>query len=168
MAQFAAGGKPTGKKDLAQIAMTYGHVYVAQVAMGANPAQTLRALKEAESYDGPSLIIAYAPCINHGIKAGMNRSMVEMKKAVRAGYWNMLRYDPRLAAEGKNPLQIDSAKPTEKYRDFIKGENRYASLSMKNPAMAEKLFVESEKAALNRYDSLINRRNSLEPKEGQA
>jgi pyruvate-ferredoxin/flavodoxin oxidoreductase len=98
----------------------------------------------------------------------MNRSMVEMKKAVRAGYWNMLRYDPRLAAEGKNPLQIDSAKPTEKYRDFIKGENRYASLSMKNPAMAEKLFVESEKAALNRYDSLINRRNSLEPKEGQA
>ena len=168
VAQFAAGGKPTGKKDLAQIAMTYGHVYVAQVAMGANPAQTLRALKEAESYDGPSLIIAYAPCINHGIKAGMNRSMVEMKKAVRAGYWNMLRYDPRLAAEGKNPLQIDSAKPTEKYRDFIKGENRYASLSMKNPAMAEKLFVESEKAALNRYDSLINRRNSLEPKEGQA
>ena len=168
VAQFAAGGKPTGKKDLAQIAMTYGHVYVAQVAMGANPAQTLRALREAESYDGPSLIIAYAPCINHGIKAGMNRSMVEMKKAVRAGYWNMLRYDPRLAAEGKNPLQIDSAKPTEGYRDFLKGEVRYASLSMKNPGQAEKLFAESEKAALGRYDGLINRRNSLEPKEGQA
>ncbi|MCF0123025.1 MAG: pyruvate:ferredoxin (flavodoxin) oxidoreductase [Ruminiclostridium sp.] len=168
VAQFAAGGKPTGKKDLAQIAMAYGHVYVAQVAMGANPAQTLRALREAESYDGPSLIIAYAPCINHGIKAGMNRSMLEMKKAVRAGYWNMLRFDPRLAEEGKNPLQIDSAKPTEAYRDFLKGEVRYASLSMKNPGEAEKLFAESEKAALGRYEGLINRRNSLEPKEGQA
>ena len=168
VAQFAAGGKPTGKKDLAQIAMTSGHVYVAQVAMGANPAQTLRALKEAESYDGPSLIIAYAPCINHGIKAGMNRSMVEMKKAVRAGYWNLLRFDPRLAAEGKNPLQIDSAKPNEEYKSFLKGEVRYASLSMKNPSQAAQLFEESEKAALGRYDSLINRRNSLEPKEGQA
>ena len=168
VAQFAAGGKPTCKKDLAQIAMTSGHVYVAQVAMGANPAQTLRALKEAESYDGPSLIIAYAPCINHGIKAGMNRSMVEMKKAVRAGYWNLLRFDPRLAAEGKNPLQIDSAKPNEEYKSFLKGEVRYASLSMKNPSQAAQLFEESEKAALGRYDSLINRRNSLEPKEGQA
>ena len=168
VAQFAAGGKPTGKKDLAQIAMTYGHVYVAQVAMGANPAQTLRAIREAESYDGPSLIIAYAPCINHGIKAGMNRSMVEMKKAVRAGYWNLLRFDPRLAAEGKNPLQIDSAAPTEAYRDFLKGENRYASLTMKNPSQAEALYQASEKAALGRYDSLIHRRESLEPKEGQA
>ncbi|MCI8415048.1 MAG: pyruvate:ferredoxin (flavodoxin) oxidoreductase, partial [Ruminiclostridium sp.] len=96
VARFADGGKITGKKDLAQIAMAYGHIYVAQVAMGANPAQTLRAIKEAESYDGPSLIIAYAPCINHGLKAGMNRSMLEMKKAVRAGYWNLLRFDPRL------------------------------------------------------------------------
>ena len=136
--------------------------------MGANPAQTLRAIREAESYDGPSLIIAYAPCINHGIKAGMNRSMVEMKKAVRAGYWNLLRFDPRLAAEGKNPLQIDSAAPTEAYRDFLKGENRYASLTMKNPAQAEALYQASEKAALGRYDSLIHRRESLEPKEGQA
>ena len=98
----------------------------------------------------------------------MNRSMVEMKKAVRAGYWNLLRFDPRLAAEGKNPLQIDSAKPTEAYSDFLKGEVRYASLSMKNPSQAAKLFAESEKAALGRYDGLINRRNSLEPKEGQA
>ena len=168
VAQFAAGGKPTGKKDLAQIAMTNGHVYVAQVAMGANPAQTLRALKEAESYDGPSLIIAYAPCINHGLKAGMNRSMVEMKKAVRAGYWNLLRFDPRLAEEGKNPLQIDSAKPNEDYQSFLRGEVRYASLRMKNPEHADALFAESEKNALGRYESLIQRHNSLEPKEGLA
>jgi pyruvate-ferredoxin/flavodoxin oxidoreductase len=168
VAQFAAGGKPTGKKDLAQIAMTNGNVYVAQVAMGANPAQTMQALVEAESYDGPSLIIAYAPCINHGIKAGMNRSMLEMKKAVRAGYWNLLRYDPRLAAQGKNPLSIDSAKPTEEYQNFLKGEVRYASLAMKNPDQAAALFEASEKAALGRYDSLMNRRESLEPKEGQA
>ena len=158
----------TGKKDLAQIAMTNGHVYVAQVAMGANPAQTLRALKEAESYDGPSLIIAYAPCINHGLKAGMNRSMVEMKKAVRAGYWNLLRFDPRLAEEGKNPLQIDSAKPNEDYQSFLRGEVRYASLRMKNPEHADALFAESEKNALGRYESLIQRHNSLEPKEGLA
>ena len=168
VAQFAAGGKPTGKKDLAQIAMTNGHVYVAQVAMGGNPAQTLRALKEAESYDGPSLIIAYAPCINHGLKAGMNRSMVEMKKAVRAGYWNLLRFDPRLAEEGKNPLQIDSAKPNEDYQSFLRGEVRYASLRMKNPEHADALFAESEKNALGRYESLIQRHNSLEPKEGLA
>ena len=168
VAQFAAGGKPTGKKDLAQIAMTNGHVYVAQVAMGANPAQTLRALKEAEGYDGPSLIIAYAPCINHGLKAGMNRSMVEMKKAVRAGYWNLLRFDPRLAEEGKNPLQIDSAKPNEDYQSFLRGEVRYASLRMKNPEHADALFAESEKNALGRYESLIQRHNSLEPKEGLA
>ncbi len=168
VAQFAAGGKPTGKKDLAQIAMTNGNVYVAQVAIGSNPTQTLKALVEAESYDGPSLIIAYAPCINHGIKSGMNRSMLEMKKAVSSGYWNLLRFDPRLAAEGKNPLQIDSAKPNGEYKNFLKGEVRYASLTMKNPTQAEKLYQDSEKAALARYDSLINRRSSLEPKEGQA
>ena len=168
VAQFAAAGKPTGKKDLAQIAMTSGHVYVAQVAMGANPAQTMKALVEAESYDGPSLIIAYAPCINHGIKAGMNRSMVEMKNAVRAGYWNLLRYDPRKAEAGLNPLSIDSAKPNEDYKKFIKGEVRYASLSMKNPEHAAQLYAESEKNALGRYDSLMRRKDSLEPKEGQA
>ena len=148
--------------------MTSGHVYVAQVAMGANPAQTLKALREAESYDGPSLIIAYAPCINHGLKAGMNRSMVEMKKAVRAGYWNLMRFDPRLAEAGKNPLQIDSAKPNEDYQSFLKGEVRYASLTMKNPAQAKVLYEESEKSAKDRYDSLIQKRNSLEPKEGLA
>ena len=168
VAQFAAGGKPTPKKRLAEIAMTSGHVYVAQVAIGANPAQTLKALREAESYDGPSLIIAYAPCINHGLKAGMNRSMVEMKKAVRAGYWNLMRFDPRLAEAGKNPLQIDSAKPNEDYQSFLKGEVRYASLTMKNPAHAAMLYEESEKSAKDRYDSLIQKRNSLEPKEGLA
>ena len=168
VAQFAAGGKPTDKKDLAQIAMTSGRVYVAQVAIGANPAQTLRALREAESYPGPSLIIAYAPCINHGLKAGMNRSMVEMKKAVRAGYWNLLRYDPRLAAEGKNPLQIDSAKPSEDYQAFLQGEVRYASLTMKNPQHAQALYEASEHNAVRRYESLLQRRASLEPKEGAA
>ena len=168
VAQFAAAGKEIKKKSLAEIAMSYGYIYVAQVAMGANPAQTLRALKEAERYDGPSLIIAYAPCINHGLKAGMNRSMVEMKKAVRAGYWNLLRFDPRLAEEGKNPLQIDSAKPNEDYQSFLRGEVRYASLRMKNPEHADALFAESEKNALGRYESLIQRHNSLEPKEGLA
>ena len=168
VAQFAAGGKPTDKKDLAQIAMTNGHVYVAQVAIGANPAQTLKALREAESYDGPSLIIAYAPCINHGLKAGMNRSMVEMKKAVRAGYWNLLRYDPRLAEAGKNPLQIDSAKPNEDYQAFLQGEVRYASLTMKNPDHAKALYEASEHNAVHRYESLLQRQASLEPKEGAA
>ena len=148
--------------------MTSGRVYVAQVAIGANPAQTLRALREAESYPGPSLIIAYAPCINHGLKAGMNRSMVEMKKAVRAGYWNLLRYDPRLAAEGKNPLQIDSAKPSEDYQAFLQGEVRYASLTMKNPQHAQALYEASEHNAVRRYESLLQRRASLEPKEGAA
>lgn len=124
-------------------------------------------MKEAESYDGPSLIIATPP-VPSRLKAGMNRSMVEMKKAVRAGYWNLLRFDPRLAEEGKNPLQIDSAKPNEDYQSFLRGEVRYASLRMKNPEHADALFAESEKNALGRYESLIQRHNSLEPKEGLA
>lgn len=168
VAQFAANGKPTGKKDLAQIAMTSGHVYVAQVAMGANPAQTLKAIVEAESYDGPSLIIAYAPCINHGIKAGMNRSMPEMKRAVRSGYWNLLRYDPRRAASGENPLILDSAEPNEAYGDFLKGEVRYASLALKDPDRARYLFDASEKEARGRYQGLLQRQESLEPREGGA
>ena len=163
VAQFAAAGKTTSKKDLAQIAMTYGHVYVAQIAIGANPAQTLRAIREAESYDGPSLIIAYAPCINHGIKAGMNQSMPEMKKAVRAGYWNLLRFDPRLAKEGLNPLSIDSSRPSEDYGQFLRGEVRYSSLELKHPERAEKLFAQAESDALKRYDSLVSRKASLEP-----
>ncbi len=162
VAKFAASGKSVKKKDLAQIAMAYGYVYVAQIAMGANPEQTLKALREAESYDGPSLIIAYAPCINHGIKAGMNKSMLEMKKAVRSGYWDLLRYNPALAAESKNPLSIDSAAPTESYKDFIMGEVRYNSLELKFPERAEELFEKGEEIALDRYKTLKHRQDSFE------
>ena len=162
VAKFAASGKSVKKKDLAQIAMAYGYVYVAQIAMGANPEQTLKALREAEAYDGPSLIIAYAPCINHGIKAGMNKSMLEMKKAVRSGYWDLLRYNPALAAEGKNPLSIDSAAPTESYKDFIMGEVRYNSLELKFPERAEELFEKGEEIALDRYKTLKHRQDSFE------
>ncbi len=156
VAKFAASGKKVKKKDLAQIAMAYGYVYVAQIAMGANPAQTLQALKEAESYDGPSLIIAYAPCINHGVKAGMNKAMLEMRNAVRSGYWNLLRYNPDLAEKGLNPLSVDSGKPTENYRDFLMGEVRYNSLNLKFPVEAEELFRKSENCAKERYEALVN------------
>lgn len=162
VAQFAAGGKSVTKKNLAQIAMSYGYVYVAQVAMGANPAQTLKAIKEAESYDGPSLIIAYAPCINHGVKAGMNKSMLEMKKAVRAGYWNLLRYNPDNITKKKNPLSVDSAPPTESYEDFIMGEVRYNSLKLKAPERADLLFKKSEEAAVNRYQKLVKQQKSFD------
>jgi pyruvate-ferredoxin/flavodoxin oxidoreductase len=157
VAKFAASGKRVKKKDLAQIAMAYGYIYVAQVAMGANPEQTLRAFREAEQYDGPSLIIAYAPCINHGVKAGMNKSMLEMRNAVRAGYWNLLRYNPDLAEKGENPLIIDSGKPTEDFRSFLMGEVRYNSLKLKFPEVAEKLFEKAEETALGRYDALVER-----------
>ena len=150
VAKFAASGKKVKKKDLAQIAMAYGYIYVAQIAMGANPAQTLQAIREAEAYDGPSLIIAYAPCINHGVKAGMNKSMLEMRKAVRAGYWNLLRYNPDLP----QPLSLDSGTPSEAYRDFLMGEVRYNSLKLRFPEEAEKLFTSAEKSAMERYDIL--------------
>lgn len=162
VAQFASSGKAVRKKDLAQIAMAYGYVYVAQVAMGANPAQTLKAIKEAEAYDGPSLIIAYAPCINHGVKAGMNKAMLEMKKAVRAGYWNLLRYNPALAAQKRNPLSIDSAPPTESYSDFIMGEVRYNSLKLKDPDRADQLFETAESVALDRYKKLVRQQKSFD------
>ena len=157
VAKFAASGKKVKKKDLAQIAMAYGYVYVAQIAMGANPAQTLLALKEAESYNGPSLIIAYAPCINHGVKAGMNKAMLEMRNAVRSGYWNLLRYNPELAEKGLNPLSLDSGKPDESFRDFLMGEVRYNSLKLKFPEEAENLFARSEETAMERYDALLRR-----------
>ena len=166
VAKFAASGKAVKKKDLAQIAMAYGYVYVAQIAMGANPEQTLKALREAENYDGPSLIIAYAPCINHGVKAGMNRSMLEMKNAVRSGYWNLIRYNPDLEAEGKNPLSIDSQAPTQSYRDFIMGEVRYNSLKLKFPDRAEELFTKAEEAAMDRYDNLVMQKKSMDKKAG--
>ena len=157
VAKFAASGKKVKKKDLAQIAMAYGYVYVAQIAMGANPAQTLLALKEAESYNGPSLIIAYAPCINHGVKAGMNKAMLEMRNAVRSGYWNLLRYNPELAEKGLNPLSLDSGKPDESFRDFLMGEVRYNSLKLKFPEEAENLFARSEETAMERYNALLRR-----------
>ena len=165
VAQFASNGKSVKKKDLAQEAMSYGYVYVAQIAMGANPAQALTAIKEAESYDGPSLIIAYAPCINHGLKAGMDKAMLEMKNAVRSGYWNLLRYDPRKREAGVNPLSIDNPKPTEKYRDFIMGEVRYNSLMLKDPDRAEKLFTRAEKIASQKYNDLVNQKRSFDPEE---
>jgi len=162
VAKFAASGKVVKKKDLVQIAMAYGYVYVAQIAMGANPAQTLKALKEAEAYDGPSLIIAYAPCINHGVKAGMNKSMLEMKRAVRAGYWNLLRYNPALAKEGKNPLSLDSQAATESYGDFIMGEVRYNALKLQFPDRAKELFEKAEESAKERYATLVARQKSME------
>ena len=154
VAQFAATGKGIKKKDLPAIAMSYGYVYVAHIALGADYNQTIKAITEAESYNGPSLIIAYAPCINHGIKGGMGISQMEEKKAVEAGYWQNFRFDPRLADEGKNPFHLDSKAPTASYRDFIMGEVRYNSLTRAFPERAEKLFAEAEKVAKENYERL--------------
>ena len=159
IAQFAAAGKEVKKKDLAAIAMTYGYVYVAQVSMGADRNQCLKAFVEAESYHGPSLIIAYAPCINHGIKGGMIHAQDEEKKAVDAGYWHLFRFDPRLTAEGKNPFHLDSKAPTIAYKDFIMNEVRYNALARSNPARAEELFSSAEKTAADKYDRLVNLSN---------
>ena len=151
VAQFAAGGKETKKKDLASIAMSYGYVYVAQISMGADMAQTVKAIAEAEAYPGPSLILAYAPCINHGIKKGMSKAQTEEKLAVETGYWNNFRFNP--AAENK--FTLDSKAPKmEGYQDFLKGEVRYASLAMKNPERAAKLFAKNEQEAKERYEYL--------------
>ena len=141
IAKFTASGKKVAKKDLAQIAMAYGHVYVAQIALGANPMQAIKAMKEAESYDGPSLIIAYAPCNEHHIKGGLINSSRQEKWAVECGYFNLLRYDPRLTEEGKNPLTIDSKAPDySKFKDFLMSENRFSQLVKINPENAEVLF----------------------------
>ena len=156
VAQFAAAGKAVKKKDLAAIAMSYGYVYVAQCAMGADNNQVLKAMVEAESYNGPSLVICYAPCINHGIKGGMGIAQLEEKKAVEAGYWNIFRYDPRLADEGKNPFMLDGKAPSASYRDFIMGEVRYNSLTRSFPERAEKLFEKAEKVAADKYAHLEN------------
>ncbi len=155
VAQFAAAGKGTKKKDLAQMAISYGYVYVAQVALGSNYMQTLKAILEAESYDGPSLIIAYAPCINHGSRSGMGKSILTEKQAVEAGYWNTFRFDPRLAEEGKNPLSVDSKEPTASYNDFIMNEVRYTSLLQSFPDRAKALFAEAEKNAKEKYEKLV-------------
>ena len=164
VAQFAAAGKPIKKKELAQIAMAYGYVYVAHIAMGASYQQTLNALIEAESYDGPSIVIAYAPCIAHGLRVGMGKSIEWTKKAVEAGYWNNFRFDPRLAAQGKNPLTIDSKEPISAYHDFIMGEVRYSSLSLSFPERAEKLFAAAADEAKGRYELLLMQKEMFEPK----
>lgn len=153
--QFAAAGKEVSKKSLAEIAMSYGYVYVAQIALGANPAQTLKVLLEAEAYKGPSLIIGYAPCELHGIKGGMNHCQDEMKAAVKAGYWNLFSFNPALKAEGKNPFTLTSKPGDGSYQDFLKNETRYTRLQRAFPDRAEKLFKESEKVAKDRYEHLL-------------
>ncbi|MCY6958088.1 pyruvate:ferredoxin (flavodoxin) oxidoreductase [Clostridium brassicae] len=152
VAKLAAGGKKSRKKDLGLMAMSYGNVYVAQIAMGANMNHTIKTIVEAEKYKGPSIIIAYAPCISHGIKLGMGSSMKEEKKAVEAGYWHLYRYNPDLKKEGKNPFILDSKEPTASYKEFIQGEIRYSSLMNTFPERADLLFKESENNAKERYD----------------
>ncbi len=163
VAQFAAAGKSIAKKSLAEIAMSYGYVYVAQIAMGADQNQTLKALTEAEAYHGPSIVIAYAPCEMHSIKGGMANCQAEMKRAVDCGYWNMFRYNPQLKAEGKNPFTIDSKQGSESYRDFIMNEARYSSLTRSFPERAEELFTKAEKTANDRYNHLLKLKAMYEP-----
>ncbi|MBY6951969.1 pyruvate:ferredoxin (flavodoxin) oxidoreductase [Clostridium botulinum] len=153
IAKFAASGKKTKKKDLGAMAMTYGYVYVAQIAMGADKNQTLKAIAEAEAYPGPSLIIAYAPCINHGLKAGMGCSQLEEKKAVDCGYWGLYRFNPELKEAGKNPFSLDSKEPTANFKDFLMGEVRYASLAKQFPKDAEALFAKTEQDAKERLEN---------------
>ena len=153
--QFAAAGKEMGKKSLAEMAMTYGYVYVAQIALGANPAQTVKVLAEAEAYDGPSLVIGYAPCELHGIKGGMMHCQDEMKAAVKAGYWNLFSFNPALKKEGKNPFTLTSKLGDGTYQNFLGNETRYSRLKRAFPERADKLFDESQKAANDRYDHLM-------------
>jgi pyruvate:ferredoxin (flavodoxin) oxidoreductase, homodimeric len=153
IAKFAASGKRIKKKDLGMMAMSYGYVYVAQVGMGADKNQFMKAVIEAEKYNGPSIIIAYAPCINHGIKKGMGKSQENIKDAVEAGYWHLYRYNPELKKEGKNPFTLDSKAPTTSFRDFIMGQVRYSSLAQEFPEVADKLFEMAEENAKERYDS---------------
>ena len=165
VAQFAAAGKDVAKKDLAAIAMQYGNVYVAQVAMGADYSQTLRALLEAESYPGTSIVIAYAPCISHGIKIGMQNTMLEMSAAVQAGYWHLFRYDPRRLEKGRNPFQLDSPEPIMDYQEFITGEVRYSSLQLTFPDRAKDLFEKAEKEAKAKYQRLVELSKPWEHKD---
>lgn len=156
IAKFAASGKRVRKKDLGMMAMSYGYVYVAQVSMGANQSQYFKAIKEAEAYPGPSLIIAYAPCINHGLKNGMGKTQEEGKLAVASGYWHLYRYNPLLEAEGQNPFQLDSKEPDwTKFQDFIMSEVRYSSLKKAFPAEAAELFKAAEENAKWRYNSYL-------------
>ena len=152
--QFASGGKEMGKKSLSEIAMSYGYVYVAQIALGANPAQALKAIQEAEAYNGPSLIIGYAPCELHGVKGGMNHCQDEMKAAVKAGYWNLFSFNPALKAEGKNPFTLTSKEGDGTYQAFLANETRYSALTRKNPERAKVLFDRNEQAAKARFEHL--------------
>ena len=147
------------KKDLASIAMSYGYVYVAQISMGADFNQCVKAIAEAEAYPGPSLIIAYAPCINHGIKKGMAKAQTEEELAVKAGYWHCFRFNPALAAEGKDAFSLDSKEPTGDYQEFLDGEVRYNSLKRANPERAAKLFAKNESEAKARYSYLNKLKN---------
>ena len=156
IAKFAAAGKRVRKKDLGMIATTYGYVYVAQIAMGADQAQTLKALKEAEAYPGPSLVIAYAPCINHGLKKGMGKAQAEQAAAVECGYWHLWRFNPALEAEGKNPFTLDSKEPQwDKFQDFLMGEVRFNSVKKMYPAEADELFASCQEMAKKRYQSYV-------------
>ena len=157
IAKFAAAGKEVKKKDLAAIAMSYGYVYVAQVAQGADYNQCMKAFVEAGTYNGPSIVIAYAPCINHGIKGGMSIAQTEEKRAVQAGYWHLFRFDPRRAEEGLNPFQLDSKEPTESYEDFLMNEVRYNSLARSNPDRAKALFAKAAETAKAKYAELVKR-----------
>ncbi|MBQ1213224.1 MAG: pyruvate:ferredoxin (flavodoxin) oxidoreductase, partial [Clostridia bacterium] len=154
VAKFAAAGKPISKKDLAAIAMSYGYVYVAQIAMGADMNQTIKALTEAEAYHGPSIVIGYAPCEMHGVKGGMTNCQGEMKRAVDCGYWQMFRYNPAAKAEGKNPFTLDSKEPQADYVEFIKSETRYSSLVQQFPDRAEALFDKASEASKAKYEHL--------------
>ena len=153
IAKFSASGKRIKKKDLGMMAISYGYVYVAQVGMGADKGQLMKAIIEAEAYDGPSLIIAYAPCINHGLKKGMGKSQENIKDAVESGYWNLYRYNPQLKAKGQNPFILDSKAPSKSFRDFIMGQVRYSSLSKEFPEIAEKLYEMTEEDAMERYEN---------------
>lgn len=150
IAKFAAGGKMTKKKDLGLMFMSYGYIYVAQIAMGADKAQTIKALAEAEAYPGPSVVIAYCPCINHGIKTGMSHSQEEQKMAVECGYWSLYRYNPLLMEEGKNPFIMDSKPPKGDFCDYLMNEVRFASLMKVKPDEAEGLYKKTESDAMNR------------------
>jgi len=166
VAQFAAAGKPVRKKDLAQIAMAYGYVYVAQIAMGADYNQTLKAIREAEAYKGPSIVIAYSPCISHGNKHGMGDAIPTTKRAVEAGYWHNFRFNPDLAAAGKNPLTIDSKPPSKPYIDFLKDEVRYTSLELRFPERALELFAMGEIQAKEKWDLLCAQKEMYDKKYG--
>jgi pyruvate-ferredoxin/flavodoxin oxidoreductase len=158
IAQFAASGKRMTKKDLGLMQTTYGYVYVAQIAMGADNNQCLKAIREAEAYHGPSLIIAYSPCINHGLKAGMGKSQQEQKRAVECGYWHLWRFNPELEAQGKNPFSLDSKEPQwDKFQDFLSGEVRYLSLKKAYPEEAQELYNAAQQAAQKRYATYVRK-----------